>query len=63
VKKLLHEPTRRVRALDDPDEELRHLESLRYLFGLAEAAQGHAEPESAQTAPVVASSAPHRRRL
>jgi len=37
VKKLLHEPTQRLRALDDRDEGLRHLESLRYLFGLAEA--------------------------
>jgi hypothetical protein len=36
VKKLLREPTRRLRALDDRDEGLRHLESLRYLFGLAE---------------------------
>ena len=37
VKKLLAEPTQRLRALDDPDAGLRHLESLRYLFGLAEA--------------------------
>jgi len=37
VKKLLHEPTQRLRALDDRDEGLRHLETLRYLFGLAEA--------------------------
>jgi glutamyl-tRNA reductase len=36
VTKLLHEPTQRLRALDDRDEGLRHLESLRYLFGLHE---------------------------
>ena len=37
VKKLFHEPTQRLRALDDRDAGLRHLESLRYLFGLTEA--------------------------
>jgi glutamyl-tRNA reductase len=37
VTKLLHEPTQRLRALDDRDEGLRHLESLRFLFGLDEA--------------------------
>ena len=37
VRKLFHEPTQRLRALDDRDAGLRHLESLRYLFGLAEA--------------------------
>lgn len=36
VKKLFHEPTLRLRALDDRDDGLRHLESLRYLFGLAD---------------------------
>jgi glutamyl-tRNA reductase len=36
VKKLFHEPTLRLRALDDRDGGLRHLESLRYLFGLAD---------------------------
>jgi glutamyl-tRNA reductase len=36
VTRLLHEPTQRLRALDDRDEALRHLESLRYLFGLDE---------------------------
>ena len=36
VKKLLHEPTLRLRAPDNRDNGLRHLESLRYLFGLAE---------------------------
>ena len=43
VKKLLHEPTQRLRALDDSDAGLRHLESLRYLFGLAEAEAGLGE--------------------
>ena len=40
VKKLLHEPTQRLRTLDDRDAGLRHVESLRYLFGLAEAEGG-----------------------
>ena len=57
VKKLLHEPTQRLRALDDRDEGLRHLESLRYLFGLAEADAGLAEAESTQKAAVAASAA------
>jgi glutamyl-tRNA reductase len=56
VKKLLHEPTQRLRALDDQDEGLRHLESLRYLFGLAAADPRLAEPECTQTAAVAASS-------
>jgi glutamyl-tRNA reductase len=44
VKKLFHEPTQRLRALDDRDAGLRHLESLRYLFGLAEPeAEGRVE--------------------
>ena len=43
VKKLLHEPTLRLRALDNRDDGLRHLESLRYLFGLAEAEDGRAQ--------------------
>jgi hypothetical protein len=51
VKKLLHEPTLRLRTLDDGDDGLRHLESLRYLFGLAEAedalAQGPADRQHA----------------
>ena len=54
VKKLLHEPTQRLRALDDRDEGLRHLESLRYLFGLAETEAGLAEAESTP-APTVTS--------
>jgi glutamyl-tRNA reductase len=45
VKKRLHEPTRRLRALDDGDEALRHLESLRYLFGLADPEAGLAEAD------------------
>jgi len=61
VKKLLHEPTRRLRALDDRDEGLRHLESLRYLFGLAEFEAELAETESAQKAPVTSSPAPSGR--
>jgi glutamyl-tRNA reductase len=61
VKKLLHEPTRRLRALDDRDEGLRHLESLRYLFGLAEFEAELAEAESAQKAPVTSSPAPSGR--
>ena len=51
VKKLLHEPTQRLRALDDRDEGLRHLESLRYLFGLDEAEAGLARAESPPKAP------------
>jgi glutamyl-tRNA reductase len=56
VKKLLHEPTQRLRALDDRDDGLRHLESLRYLFGLAEAEVGLSEAESIRTAAVAAGS-------
>jgi glutamyl-tRNA reductase len=40
VKKLLHDPTLRLRTLGDRDEGLRHLESLRYLFALGEAGDG-----------------------
>jgi glutamyl-tRNA reductase len=40
VKKLLHEPTLRLRTHHNRDDGLRHLESLRYLFGLAEAPDG-----------------------
>jgi glutamyl-tRNA reductase len=36
VKRLLHEPTLRLRALDTGGDGLRHLESVRYLFGLAD---------------------------
>jgi glutamyl-tRNA reductase len=43
VKKLFHEPTLRLRTHDTRDEALRHLESLRYLFGLAEPPDGLAE--------------------
>jgi glutamyl-tRNA reductase len=56
VKKLLHEPTQRLRVLDDRDDGLRHLESLRYLFGLAEAEVGLSEAESIRTAAVAAGS-------
>jgi glutamyl-tRNA reductase len=56
VKKLLHEPTRRLRALDDRDEGLRHLESLRYLFGLTEAEPGLGQAASIQSASVAAQS-------
>ncbi len=34
VNKLLHEPTVRVRAAAEDGDALRHLESLRHLFGL-----------------------------
>jgi glutamyl-tRNA reductase len=34
VSKLLHEPTVRVRAAAEDGDDLRHLESLRHLFGL-----------------------------
>jgi hypothetical protein len=33
-----------LRALDDRDDGLRHLESLRYLFGLADSQPAHAAP-------------------
>jgi glutamyl-tRNA reductase len=44
VKKLFHAPTLRLRALDNRDDGLRHLESLRYLFGLADSHPAHAPP-------------------
>jgi hypothetical protein len=54
VKKLFHEPTQRLRALDDRDAGLRHLESLRYLFGLAEAeAEGGLGEAARKPAPAV----------
>jgi glutamyl-tRNA reductase len=58
VKKLFHEPTLRLRALDNRDDGLRHLESLRYLFGLAEAQVGPAEVAPIDSTPVAADSRP-----
>ena len=59
VKKLLYEPTLRLRALDSRCEGLRHLESLRYLFGLADAEEGLAQvvPIDSTTVPADARAA------
>jgi hypothetical protein len=40
VKKLLHDPTLRLRAIGHRDDGLPHLESARYLFGLGESDDG-----------------------
>jgi glutamyl-tRNA reductase len=44
VKKLLHEPTLRLRALSHRADGLRHLDSARYLFGLGDGDEGLAPP-------------------
>jgi glutamyl-tRNA reductase len=43
VKKLLHEPTLRLRTLASRGDGVRHLESLHYPFGLADADEGLAQ--------------------
>jgi glutamyl-tRNA reductase len=50
VEKLLREPTTRLRSLGDRDDGLRHLESLRYLFGLDAAEDGPAADVPAASA-------------
>jgi Glutamyl-tRNAGlu reductase, dimerisation domain len=58
VKKLLHGPTLRLRTLDEGDDGLRHLESLRYLIGLAEAEDSLAQVRPIDSTPVPADSRP-----
>jgi len=51
VNKILHEPTVRARAAVQNAEGLRHIESLRHLFGLEESLQDAAAPGDQELAP------------
>jgi glutamyl-tRNA reductase len=53
VKKLLHDPTLRLRAIGHRDDGLPHLESARYLFGLGEADDGLARVVPIDRTPAV----------
>jgi hypothetical protein len=58
VKKLLHSPTLRLRALDTRGDAQRHLESLRYLFGLADAQDGLAQVVPIDSTPAAVDTRP-----
>jgi glutamyl-tRNA reductase len=58
VKKLLHTPTLRLRALDTRGDGQRHLESLRYLFGLADAQDGLAQVVPIDSTPAAVDTRP-----
>jgi glutamyl-tRNA reductase len=58
VKKLLHTPTLRLRALDTRGDGQRHLESLEYLFGLADAQDALAQVVPIDSAPAAADARP-----